>query len=139
MPNEGAFVGATLKASDIEGERTGQLLLYKEVVEATGALDLFAYQLLTVDQGTASVVGSTELDHVGVLATSAGNRIFSCTPIERVRIDHGIRIETCLCHRPLNGTSIAPIFSHVVEMLHDRGGWRWANYHLPRVVRSTSA
>jgi hypothetical protein len=139
VPNEGAFVGPWLKPSEIESQRTGQLLLYKEVNEAKGALDLFTYHLLAVDQGTVSVVGSTELDHVGVLATSAGSRIFSCTPIERVRIDYGVRIETCLCHRPLNGTSIAPIFSHLVEMLQDRGGWRWANYRLPRVVKSTSA
>jgi hypothetical protein len=74
-----------------------------------------------------------------VLATSEGTRIFSCTPIERVRTDEGTRLETCLCHRPLNQTPIAPIFSHVVEMLQDRGGWRWANNHLPRVVRTTSA
>jgi hypothetical protein len=138
VPNEGAFVGEALKPSDIERQRTGQLLLYKEVVEAKGALDLFAYQLLAVDQGTDSVVGSTMIGHVGVLATSAGSRIFSCTPVERVKTDHGTRIETCLCHRPLNGTSIAPIFSSMIEMLQDRGGWRWANCLLPRVVRSTA-
>jgi hypothetical protein len=76
---------------------------------------------------------------VGVLATSEGSRIFSCTPIERVKTDHGTRLETCLCHRSLNGTPIAPIFSHLVEMLQDRGGWRWANYLMPLLIRTTSA
>jgi hypothetical protein len=139
VPDESAFVGPALKPSDIEGERTGQLLLYKEVVEAKGTSDLFKYQLLGVDQGCVSVVGSTELHHVGVLATSGGRRTFSCTPVERIKTDEGIRIETCLCHRPLNRTPIAPIFSHVVEMLQDRGGWRWANHLMPRLVRTTSA
>jgi hypothetical protein len=59
LPNDGAFVGPTLKPSDIEDERTGQLLLYKEVVEAKGTSELFKYQLLGVDQGCVSMVGST--------------------------------------------------------------------------------
>jgi hypothetical protein len=138
VANEDAFVGPALKPSDIESQRAGQLLLYKEVVETPYAADLFKYQLLTVDQGCVSVVGSTELNHVGVLATSEGPRIFSCTPVERIKTDVGTRIETCLCHRPLNRTPIAPIFSHLIEMLLDRGGWRWANYPSPRVVRSTA-
>ena len=131
VPNEGAFVGPWLKPSDIEGQRTGTLLLFKEVIEATGTHTLFKYQLLAVDQGTVSVVGSTELDHVRVLATSAGGGSYSCTPKRLIKTDQGLHQETCLCHRSMNGTNIAPIFSHVVEMIQDRDNWRRSTDHRP--------